>query len=216
MIKTVNYMLPTWCACPLINNDCSGISEEEEQTLDEWLASMSCEGETFYCVGVSEETHFTNIHGLFSGVSDCASFTFQTGICNEQEKEFITQALETLLWSETMTDEEGECLGNYRDNYNVSDIKKGFPEFVNDCVDFIEANQELLDSLPEGYSVSNDTRDMPYSMAGHDFILTRNGHGIGFWERGLGELGDNLTKASKNYGSCNLEINDDNTLIIIS
>ena len=36
---------------------------------------------------------------------------------------------------------------------------------------------------------------------GHDFILTRNGHGTGFWDRGLGEIGDRLTKWAKTFGS---------------
>lgn len=35
---------------------------------------------------------------------------------------------------------------------------------------------------------------------GHDFFLTRNGHGAGFWDRGLGELGDRLTALVKPYG----------------
>lgn len=37
--------------------------------------------------------------------------------------------------------------------------------------------------------------------AGHDLWLTRSGHGTGFWDRGLGELGDRLTEAAKSYGS---------------
>lgn len=32
-------------------------------------------------------------------------------------------------------------------------------------------------------------------QAGHDFWLTRNGHGAGFWDRGLGDAGDTLTRA---------------------
>jgi hypothetical protein len=38
-------------------------------------------------------------------------------------------------------------------------------------------------------------------LAGHDFWLTRNGHGAGFWDRDLGEIGERLTKASEAYGS---------------
>jgi hypothetical protein len=37
-------------------------------------------------------------------------------------------------------------------------------------------------------------------QAGHDFWLTRNGHGAGFWDRGNGAAGDRLTEASKSYG----------------
>lgn len=43
---------------------------------------------------------------------------------------------------------------------------------------------------------------------GHDFWLTRNGHGAGFWDRGLGELGDWLTKMSKPFGECSLYVNN--------
>ncbi|AVD99834.1 hypothetical protein SEA_FLAPPER_91 [Gordonia phage Flapper] len=35
---------------------------------------------------------------------------------------------------------------------------------------------------------------------GHDFLLTRDGHGAGFWDRGLGDLGDYLTTIAKGYG----------------
>ena len=30
---------------------------------------------------------------------------------------------------------------------------------------------------------------------GHDLRMTAGGHGVGFWDRGLGDLGDRLTKA---------------------
>ncbi|AXQ61404.1 hypothetical protein SEA_MARIETTA_85 [Gordonia phage Marietta] len=35
---------------------------------------------------------------------------------------------------------------------------------------------------------------------GHDFLLTRDGHGAGFWDRGLGALGDYLTAVADGYG----------------
>lgn len=34
-----------------------------------------------------------------------------------------------------------------------------------------------------------------WELAGHDFFLTQAGHGVGFWDRGLGVLGDRLTDA---------------------
>jgi len=56
-----------------------------------------------------------------------------------------------------------------------------------DCRDFVTANWADLASLdPE--------------QCGHDFALTRNGHGAGFWDRGLGERGERLSKAAKVYG----------------
>jgi hypothetical protein len=43
----------------------------------------------------------------------------------------------------------------------------------------------------------------------HDFWLTRNGHGAGFWDRGQGEPGDRLTALSKPYGEAHLYVGDD-------
>jgi hypothetical protein len=45
---------------------------------------------------------------------------------------------------------------------------------------------------------------------GHDFWLTRNGHGAGFWDRGYEDDVDKaLTKASKAYGTIDLYTGDD-------
>lgn len=38
---------------------------------------------------------------------------------------------------------------------------------------------------------------------GHDFWLTRNGHGVGFWDRGYGAVGDTLSDAARAYGEEN-------------
>jgi hypothetical protein len=46
-------------------------------------------------------------------------------------------------------------------------------------------------------------------MIGHDFWLTRCGHGAGFWDRGLGEQGDRLTDITKTYGGRDLYLGDD-------
>lgn len=45
-----------------------------------------------------------------------------------------------------------------------------------------------------------------YSQHGHDFSLTRNGHGAGFWDRGYGESGELLSKACKPYGSVDVYV----------
>lgn len=41
---------------------------------------------------------------------------------------------------------------------------------------------------------------------GHDFWLTRNGHGTGFWDRGYpDEIGDALTDAAHSFGEVYLD-----------
>ena len=47
------------------------------------------------------------------------------------------------------------------------------------------------------------------SINGHDFWLTRNRHGAGFWDRGLEFVGINLTDAAHAWGEFNLYVGDD-------
>lgn len=59
-----------------------------------------------------------------------------------------------------------------------------------------------------------DNADLPYvntKQAGHDFWLTRNGHGAGFWDGDWPEPdATQLTTASKGFGPFTLYIGDDN------
>lgn len=43
----------------------------------------------------------------------------------------------------------------------------------------------------------NDADGPPEAWAGHDLRLTSGGHGAGFWDRGLGELGERLSDAAR-------------------
>ena len=60
-----------------------------------------------------------------------------------------------------------------------------------DCEDFVRSN-------------SDDLADLPPSQIGHDLWLTRNRHGTGFWDRGLGARGVRLAEAARVYGSVDL------------
>ena len=44
---------------------------------------------------------------------------------------------------------------------------------------------------------------------GHDLWLTRNYYGAGFWDCGLGEIGDKLAELAHSYGGVTLYIGDD-------
>lgn len=72
---------------------------------------------------------------------------------------------------------------------------------VSDLARYTEAMAEQADGHPDGDASS---------WAGHDLWLTRNGHGAGFWDRGLGALGERLSEAAKGYGSA-----DDHTPYVI-
>lgn len=76
-----------------------------------------------------------------------------------------------------------------------------------DCDKFLQENKShilrVLDTKPG--------RPDKYSeeSAGRDFWFTRNHHGVGFWDRGLGEVGEALTKASQAYPEVTPYLGDD-------
>jgi hypothetical protein len=66
-------------------------------------------------------------------------------------------------------------------------------KIIADCKAFQETNEALLE---EAYELAADGLAYTPERAGHDFWLTRNGHGCGFWSRsfeGHSDIGDRLT-----------------------
>lgn len=120
----------------------------------------------------------------------------------EYRYQFIRAYIECALWSST--DFDGEPLDGL---YTVADIDDAALETMyEDCREFISYDFDVLGSLP--------SRTYGAGQAGHDFWLTRNGHGAGFWDRGLGDIGDVLTKHAKAYGSQDLYVGDDGFLYV--
>jgi len=110
---------------------------------------------------------------------------------------FIASYVETALWSST--DDEGTPLD---ENYGPQDIAPAtLREMAKDCVSFLEHHGELV--AESGLSPKR---------AGHDFWLTRNRHGEGFWDEGLGRVGDELTDAAHAYGSFDLYVGSDDLI----
>lgn len=120
--------------------------------------------------------------------------------------ESFTQAYITCaLWSsnDESTPEGGVPLD---DNYSKDDIApKTLQAMKNDCEVFYKANLSLIES--------EDLRRIPdsdvYGSAGHDFWLTRNGHGAGFWDGDWPIHGEALTLASKAFSEVYLYVGDD-------
>lgn len=53
-----------------------------------------------------------------------------------------------------------------------------------------------------------------YHQLGVDFWLTSQGHGAGFWDRGLGALGEELTRIAEHCGSVDTYEGDDGLLYL--
>lgn len=112
-------------------------------------------------------------------------------------EQMVQQYAETALWSSVYTMNEGDDYIPFDQHHDTDDIAtETWAEFWQDCAAFLSANLD-------------DLKDMDPGQAGHDFWLTREGHGAGFWDRGLGDRGDRLTDACKAYGEVYLYIGDD-------
>jgi hypothetical protein len=104
---------------------------------------------------------------------------------NKLNKEFILQYLNTALWSSCDIDSDEPLDRAFSvTDIDLSTIKKA----VKDCLNFIEI-AEKNDYFPS----------VDYSQYGHDFWLTRNGHGTGFWDRDDGLQGEKLSDLSRSY-----------------
>lgn len=122
----------------------------------------------------------------------------------EAPDRFVESYIECALWSSV--DDAGNPLD---DTYGPEDLA---PETIDamraDCAGFYQEVRPILARLM-----------ILDSQAGHDFWLTRNRHGAGFWDRGHGagfwDRGHpepesaQLTDAARRYGSCDLYIGDD-------
>lgn len=105
--------------------------------------------------------------------------------------EFTQAYIECALWS--TNDESGASGGVPMDeNFGIEDMDSGtLAKIVTDCKQFQAEHWEDICNNVEG--------------AGHDFWLTRNGHGAGFWDGSWKEPeATRLTKASKQFGSVNI------------
>ena len=95
---------------------------------------------------------------------------------------FTQSYIDSLIWSS----------GNEYDEADISPLLR--LDAIRDCRIFQVCAGELY----------NDDVN-----AGHNFALTRNGHGAGFWDVDYPEHGDRLTEIAQSFGEVWLYIGDD-------
>jgi hypothetical protein len=108
---------------------------------------------------------------------------------------FVDAYLEAALWSSSVGDDERPLDDQ---GYTIHDFaQEAIDEAVLESNDFIRANRKDLEQVGSP------------AQHGHDFWLTRNRHGAGFWDRGYGEIGKRLTENAHPYGDANAYVGDD-------
>ena len=121
------------------------------------------------------------------------------------ESEFVLGFIEAIFWLETSPEwsaadwfsdkcriarEEGTTSGNIPGDVGYADLHSdSLADIRADCEAWQAANSDTLAAAyATGYTEN---------QAGIDYYLTRNGHGAGFWDRGLGGIGDVLSDACR-------------------
>ena len=144
----------------------------------------------------------------------CYDYRHEMEIINKQLEldEFTAAYIEAALWS---TNDESDPSGGdpLDNNYTEEDIDLDSRwQMIQDCRKFQAENAADIATWESPENASCTTT--PNEQAGHDFWLTRNGHGVGFWESEWGEPGQRLDKACEKFGECNLYVGDDGLIYI--
>jgi hypothetical protein len=107
----------------------------------------------------------------------------------------VTGYLECQLWAQRdhYQDEDGNS-PMLDENYSINDVSADYIESVRDELAALVTEHPLAVRMylnareRNGYDCNE--------LFGYDYYLTREHHGAGFWDRGLGDLGEYLTKIS--------------------
>lgn len=122
---------------------------------------------------------------------------------------FTNAYVTALLWSE-MDNADPETGGDPVDaNFCDEDLtEKSLEEILKDCEEFQRDNAEALQVYYDGLNYGPD-------QAGHDFALTRNRHGAGFWDRYYGDdkelytvCHETLTEAAHAVGEIHIGVGE--------
>lgn len=119
--------------------------------------------------------------------------------------DFLNAYLDCALWSSiNLTADPDSCETFDAEGYTIDDIAPAaHASLREECLDFYQRHVHLW-ANEANYSDS---------QAGHDFWLTRNGHGAGFWDRGIAN-GETLTDAARVYGAVDLYVGDDGRIYV--
>jgi hypothetical protein len=119
---------------------------------------------------------------------------------------FTLAYIEAMFFTGIERDDYGDDTERSKE-LGLSDIAPDALDSIREaCATFQRVNAELLEGSEP-------------SQAGHDFWLTRNRHGAGFWDRPNGTYpndpdGETLTDISHDYGECDPYIGDDGKVYV--
>jgi hypothetical protein len=148
---------------------------------------------------------FASLDSFTQGYIEAMFFTEEERLCEESDE---WEMPDVGINRATM---KAQYIGG--DTPTFADLAPATIERIKaDCEAFQAAHAALLESV-YGVTGRHERNAYDESRAGNDYWYTRNGHGTGFWDRGLGEAGDKLATAAR-YSERNLYRGDDGLLYL--
>lgn len=117
------------------------------------------------------------------------------------DSDFLSGYLEAMVFCGI---DVGDPSGEGSNEFNVEDIS---PELMKQAISDCEAFQETAGELLAAAYAKNPSYNE--EQAGRDFWFTRCGHGVGFWDRDLDDVGNQLADISRAYGNVDPYLGDD-------
>lgn len=148
---------------------------------------------------------FAALDSFTQGYVEAMFFTEEENLCEEGGRD-MPSVVVNMATMETCF--EG---GN---SFGFADLAPdSLARIIAECQQFQNKHAALLQAV---YGVQGKYEHMPYDAkrAGNDYWYTRNGHGTGFWDRGLGKLGDKLAAAAR-YSERYLCVGDDGRVHVL-
>jgi hypothetical protein len=125
---------------------------------------------------------------------------------------FTKAYITTALWTGVEPPEDHEMAGvDKLYDLTPSDLdSETLAAMIEDCRKFQQQHGAIITAAIATGEVKCGPDFDEWGRAGHDFWLTRNGHGAGFWDGDWPEpFADQLTKAAKKFGESDLYTGDD-------
>ena len=118
---------------------------------------------------------------------------------------FTRGYIEAMFFTNTGNGDDEEL-----EHVTFSDLApEALAKIIADCIAF---NLQADAWLHKADTMEKPSYDM--EQAGRDFWFTRCGHGVGFWDRGLGSTGDELSEIARKFGNRDMVLGDDKKVYV--
>jgi len=146
MFQIVELTLFSHWASALINDDFSGLSDEEAVIVNDFMIEF----DFLYCVDVKDDNHFTNTHDMHGGMAgDCSTFIFHRPFGANEPITPMQKAVAEWLADTDQWDLEYGPEGRYKDLQHGGCIS-GMADPVTTYADttaFYAKHQKEIDAL---------------------------------------------------------------------